>query len=80
MSALRLGVLAIVVVACLLLALSAGSVALPLRDVWRGLWQGQGDGAVIIRDLRAPRVALAFLVGGSLGISGAALQAMIRNP
>jgi iron complex transport system permease protein len=25
-------------------------------------------------------VALAFLVGGSLGISGAALQAMIRNP
>ncbi|HEX6432834.1 MAG TPA: iron ABC transporter permease [Gemmatimonadales bacterium] len=80
MSALRLGVLAIVVVGCLLLALSAGSVALPLRDVWRGLWQGQGEGAVIVRDLRAPRVALAFLVGGSLGVSGAALQAMIRNP
>lgn len=80
MSPLRLGVLAIVVMGCLLLALSAGSVALPLREVWKGFWHGQGEGAVIIRDLRAPRVALAFLVGGSLGISGAALQAMIRNP
>jgi iron complex transport system permease protein len=80
MSVLRLGVLAIVVVGSLLLALSAGSVALPLREVWQGLWKGQGEGAVIVRELRAPRVALAFLVGGSLGISGAALQAMIRNP
>jgi iron complex transport system permease protein len=80
MSALRLVVFTILIAACLLLALSAGSVALPLREVWRGLWQGQGEGAVIIRDLRAPRVALAFLVGGSLAVSGAALQAMIRNP
>jgi iron complex transport system permease protein len=67
-------------VGCLLLGLSAGSVALPPRQIWSGLWHGQGEGAVIIRELRAPRVALAFLVGGSLGISGAALQAMIRNP
>jgi iron complex transport system permease protein len=80
MSALRIGVLAIVVAGSLILGLSAGSVALPLREIWMGLWQGQGEGAVIIRELRAPRIALAFLVGGSLGISGAALQAMIRNP
>jgi iron complex transport system permease protein len=80
MSSPRLGVLAVVVVGCLLLGLSAGSVALPPRQIWSGLWHGQGEGAVIIRELRAPRVALAFLVGGSLGISGAALQAMIRNP
>jgi iron complex transport system permease protein len=80
MSALRLAALAILVAGTLLLALSAGAVAIPLREVWKGLWQGEGEGAVIIRDLRAPRVALAFLVGGSLGISGAALQAMIRNP
>jgi iron complex transport system permease protein len=80
MKAFRLGVLAIVVVGCLLLGLSVGSVALPPREIWRGLWHGQGEGAVIIRELRVPRVALAFLVGGSLGISGAALQAMIRNP
>ena len=80
MNPVRLGILALVVLACLVIGLSAGSVALPLRDVWNGLWHGRGDGAAIVRDLRAPRVALAFLVGGSLGICGAALQAMIRNP
>jgi iron complex transport system permease protein len=80
MSALRIGVLVILVLGCLLLGLSAGSVALPPGEVWNGLWHGQGEGAVIVRELRAPRIALAFLVGGSLGICGAALQAMIRNP
>jgi iron complex transport system permease protein len=70
----------VLVLGTLLLGLSAGSVALPLADVWRGLWRGEGLGAAIVRDLRAPRVILAFLVGGSLGICGAALQAMIRNP
>src|SRR5437667_4179352 len=31
-------------------------------------------------NLRAPRAVLAFLVGGSLGVAGAALQALVRNP
>jgi len=35
---------------------------------------------VIIRDLRVPRALLAFLVGGSLAVTGAALQALVRNP
>ncbi len=77
---LRLGLLLLLVVACLLLGLSAGSVPLPLSGVWNGLINGTGPGAGIVRDLRAPRVVLAFLVGGSLGVCGAALQAMIRNP
>ena len=68
------------VIACLLFGLSAGAVPLPLRAVWDGLWNADSDASSIIRDLRAPRVMLAFLVGGSLGICGAALQAMIRNP
>lgn len=34
----------------------------------------------IIRDLRLPRVLLAFLVGGSLAVTGSALQALVRNP
>ena len=33
-----------------------------------------------MRDLRVPRVLLGFLVGGSLAVSGAALQALVRNP
>ncbi len=72
--------LALIVAFCLLLGLSAGAVPIPLQAVWEGLWHGSSDSSAIVRDLRAPRVALAFLVGGSLGICGAALQAMIRNP
>jgi iron complex transport system permease protein len=34
----------------------------------------------IIRDLRVPRALLAFLVGGSLAVTGAGLQALVRNP
>jgi iron complex transport system permease protein len=48
--------------------------------VWEALRRPDAEAAVIVRQLRAPRVLLAFLVGGSLGVSGAALQAMIRNP
>lgn len=68
------------VIACLLGGLSAGAVPLPLGAVWDGLWNGGSDASSIVRDLRAPRVMLAFLVGGSLAVCGAALQAMIRNP
>jgi len=50
------------------------------EEVWAGLLQGDACSAVIVRDLRAPRVLLAFCVGGSLAVCGAALQAMIRNP
>ncbi len=34
----------------------------------------------IFFDLRLPRVLLAALVGGALAISGAAFQALLRNP
>jgi iron complex transport system permease protein len=35
---------------------------------------------MIVRGIRAPRVLLGFLVGGSLAVSGAVLQALIHNP
>jgi iron complex transport system permease protein len=43
---------------------------------------GDGDPITIaiVRQLRAPRVLLAFLVGGSLAVTGAVLQALVRNP
>jgi iron complex transport system permease protein len=65
---------------CLLLGLAAGTVPLSPVEVWHGLWRADTSASVIVRDLRAPRVLLAFLVGGSLAVCGAALQAMIRNP
>ncbi len=65
---------------CLLAGLAAGTVPLSPAEVWHGLWRANTSASVIVRDLRAPRVLLAFFVGGSLAVCGAALQAMIRNP
>jgi iron complex transport system permease protein len=79
-SALRIGAVAALVLLSLMFGLSAGAVPLAFHDVWAALWSAEMPAATIVRDLRAPRVFLAFLVGGSLGICGAALQAMIRNP
>jgi iron complex transport system permease protein len=69
-----------VVLGSLVLGLVSGTVPLTPIEVWRGLWHPDAPSAVIIRQLRAPRVLLAFGVGGSLAVCGAALQAMIRNP
>lgn len=61
-------------------AIAFGAVPLALRDVWNGLL-GSGDplAVSIVRTLRLPRVALAALVGAGLGMSGAALQGVLRN-
>jgi iron complex transport system permease protein len=67
-------------VASLVVGLAVGTVPLSVTDVWRGVWQPDSAASAIVRDLRAPRVLLAFAVGGSLAVCGAALQAMIRNP
>jgi len=36
--------------------------------------------ATVLRELRLPRTLLGLLVGGSLGLCGAALQGLLRNP
>jgi iron complex transport system permease protein len=76
----RTGLLLLALLVSLGLGLAAGTVPLAPAEVWAGLWHGDASSAVIVRDLRAPRVLLAFCVGGSLAVCGAALQAMIRNP
>ncbi len=58
----------------------AGAVSLRPSEVWEGLVNPASPSASIVRELRVPRVLLAFAVGGSLGVCGGALQAMIRNP
>jgi iron complex transport system permease protein len=64
----------------LVIGLLAGPVTLSPRDIWAGLVHPYSDSAAIVRDLRLPRILLAFLVGGSLSVVGASLQALLRNP
>ncbi len=70
-----------VALAALALAVLVGPANLPLGHAVRAL-AGRADPSAIaiMRDLRLPRVLLAFAVGGSLAVTGAALQALVRNP
>lgn len=71
-------------VALLLLAALAGLVfgvtTIPLPEI-AAAFTGGGDETTttIVRTLRAPRVALAAMVGAALAMSGAALQGALRN-
>lgn len=69
------------VVVAVAFGIAGGAVPMPLGDVLRALG-GVGDETqvAIVRTLRLPRVALGLAVGAGLAVSGAALQATLRNP
>jgi iron complex transport system permease protein len=62
-------------------ALAFGTIDLGFAQTWRALF-GDGDPThvFVVRDLRLPRMMLAALIGAGLGMSGAALQGVLRNP
>jgi iron complex transport system permease protein len=72
--------LALLAVLACLAGLALGAVPLAPRAVLAALLSPDAPHSAIVRQLRAPRVALAFIVGGGLGVCGAALQALVRNP
>ncbi|MGA9091370.1 MAG: iron ABC transporter permease [Bradyrhizobium sp.] len=72
----------VVLVALLLLAsLGIGPVRLSPWTVADALFGGGSDvQQVIVREIRLPRAILGFAIGAMLGLSGAALQGLLRNP
>ena len=80
-SAVRLAALAVATVVTIMVGIRVGAVDMTLSEVWRALL-GEGDDAssVIVRQLRAPRALQAALCGAALATSGAAFQALLRNP
>jgi iron complex transport system permease protein len=78
---IRWGALALLALAAVAAGILVGPADLHPADALRALL-GQGDPATlaIVRDLRVPRALLAFLVGGCLAVTGAVLQALVRNP
>lgn len=65
---------------CCAVSLTVGS-PLPAADLLLAA-MGEGDPRhrLILLEIRLPRVLLAVLVGWALGLGGAALQALLRNP
>jgi iron complex transport system permease protein len=80
----RSGVMAGLVALVILLALTSlgvGPVRLSPVSVVDALFGGGSDiQQVIVREIRLPRAILGFAIGGMLGLSGAALQGLLRNP
>lgn len=62
-------------------SLMVGPAPIPARAVL-GALAGRADAVVsdIVWQIRAPRAILAVLIGAMLGLSGAALQGLLRNP
>ncbi|MBQ1079762.1 MULTISPECIES: iron ABC transporter permease [unclassified Nocardiopsis] len=74
---IALGVLAV----CALLSITVGAKPIPGADVWAALtnYDGSYDHDVI-RTLRVPRTIIGIFVGAALGLAGALMQALTRNP
>jgi len=67
-----------------LAATAHGAVAIPLRELPSLLWGAPTPENALWRnvliDIRLPRVLFAMVTGAGLAISGAAMQALFRNP
>lgn len=61
-------------------ALTLGDVHLTAGEVLRALLGGDGPAHVVVVGLRLPRLAMGAAVGAALGLSGALLQSVVRNP
>jgi iron complex transport system permease protein len=76
---LEIALVALIVLLAIL-SLMVGPAGLSPRAAIGGLIDGSGPAGIIVRDIRLPRTLLALLIGGTLGLSGAALQGLLRNP
>ncbi|MEU1161774.1 iron chelate uptake ABC transporter family permease subunit [Streptomyces sp. NPDC005921] len=77
-----LGLLVSVVILMLvaLASIAIGAKELPLDQVWHGLFHDTGTYGDVVVDERLSRTVLGLLAGAALGLSGAVLQALTRNP
>lgn len=76
-----IAILALLLPLSVVVGILVGAVPLAPGDVLGALFGGGDDvTGVIVRDLRAPRVIAAALVGGALAVAGVLLQGLFRNP
>ncbi|WEO98276.1 iron chelate uptake ABC transporter family permease subunit [Streptomyces sp. FXJ1.172] len=75
---LLLSVAALLLVA--LASIAIGAKALSPDQVWHGLFHDTGAYGDVVVDERLARTWLGLLSGAALGLSGAVLQALTRNP
>lgn len=62
------------------LSIVVGAKQLPLADVWSGLLDPNSTEYAVVHQMRLPRTLLGLLAGAALGVAGAVMQALTRNP
>jgi len=77
---LILASLALLAVLSIGLALTVGSLRIPLADVLAALTGRDVPGIDIVLELRLPRALAGFACGGLLALAGALMQVLLRNP
>jgi iron complex transport system permease protein len=64
-----------------LLSIAVGARSIPLSTVVHLLLERDGsDSSFVVWELRIPRTLIGIAVGASLGVAGAVMQALTRNP
>ncbi|MFI7011050.1 FecCD family ABC transporter permease [Streptomyces sp. NPDC050145] len=70
----------VVLAAVLVASIAIGAKPLSVEQVWHGLFQDTGRYADVVVGERISRTLLGLLAGAALGLAGAVLQALTRNP
>ncbi|QBI52379.1 FecCD family ABC transporter permease [Streptomonospora litoralis] len=66
---------------CAVLSIAIGAKAIPLGTVVEALLNPDGSyNSSVVWELRMPRTVLGIFVGAALGLAGALMQALTRNP
>jgi iron complex transport system permease protein len=78
--ALPLALLGAALALSLIASASFGAVSLPTMRVFSGIVDANDPLHALLWNVRLPRIAGGALVGASLGVAGALLQTIVRNP
>lgn len=73
-------IISTLLVIMIVVAISVGSVSVPLDQVIDSILNGTRGSGGIIRDIRIPRVIMGVLVGANLAVAGVLLQGIMGNP
>lgn len=72
--------LMLILIALMGAAIALGETALTAGQYWQAVREPSSPMGEILWSLRAPRVFAAAVVGAALGLAGAVLQGLLRNP
>jgi iron complex transport system permease protein len=73
-------ILAALLVILLFVSINLGSLKVSPAELFRGLFVEYDGNVATIFDLRFPRIIISVLAGAALAVSGALLQAVMKNP